>query len=111
MKNSEEEKTGVEKAGKDLFNFAVDREDVKVLVANLPEDAGIRGVTAECELQILKIISLGWSISYYKEDVMLPEVRGSMPLSYLGIDLKGLLTCLLAHNPAYALTYKLKSLL
>lgn len=65
MENSEEKKTGIEKAGEDLFNFAVDREDVKALAANLPEEADIQGVTVEYELQILKIISVGWSISYY----------------------------------------------
>ncbi len=67
MKNSEEKKTGIEKAGEDLFDFAVDREDVKALVANLPEEADIHGVTVEYELQLLKIISVGWSISYYLE--------------------------------------------
>ena len=67
MENSEEKKTEIEKAGEDLFNFAVDREDVKALVANLPQEAEIQGVTVEYELQILKIISVGWSISYYLE--------------------------------------------
>jgi hypothetical protein len=59
------QKTEIEKAGEALFNFAVDREDVKALVANLPEETDIQGVTVEYELQILKIISVGWSISYY----------------------------------------------
>ena len=67
MEDSEEKKTTIEKAGEDLFNFAVDREDVKALVARLPEEAHIQGVTVEYELQILKIISVGWSISYYLE--------------------------------------------
>jgi hypothetical protein len=67
MENSEKEKRGIEKVGEDLFHFATDREDVKALVANLPEEADIQGVTVEYELQILKIISVGWSISYYLE--------------------------------------------
>ena len=67
VENSEEKKTGIEKAGEDLFNFALDREDIKALVANLPAEADIQGVTVEYELQILKIISVGWSISYYLE--------------------------------------------
>jgi hypothetical protein len=67
MKTSEEKKTGIEKAGEDLFNFAVDREDVKTLVANLPEEIDVQVVTVEYELQILKIISVGWSIAYYLE--------------------------------------------
>jgi hypothetical protein len=65
VKNSADKKTEIEKAGEALFNFAVDREDVKALVANLPEETDIQGVTVEYELQILKIISVGWSISYY----------------------------------------------
>ena len=64
-KNSADKKTEIEKAAEALFNFAVDREDVKALVANLPEETDIQGVTVEYELQILKIISVGWSISYY----------------------------------------------
>ncbi len=68
MENSEKEKTGIEKAGEDLFNFAVDREDIKTLMAHLPEVAEINPSTVEYELQILKIISIGWSISYYLEN-------------------------------------------
>jgi hypothetical protein len=33
MKNGEREMSGIEKAGEELFNFAVDREDVKTLMA------------------------------------------------------------------------------
>lgn len=68
METSEKKKAGIEKAGKDLFNFAVDREDVKALMAHLPEEADIKRVAVEYELQILKIISVGWSISYYLEN-------------------------------------------
>jgi hypothetical protein len=67
-KNSKKKKSGIEKAGEDLFNFAVDREDIKTLMAYLPESADIRRVTVEYELQILKIISVGWGLSYYLEN-------------------------------------------
>jgi len=63
MEHSEEKK-----AGEDLFNFAIDREDVKMLMARLPEEADIKRSTVEYELQILKIISIGWCISYYLEN-------------------------------------------
>lgn len=56
------------KAGEDLFNFAIDREDVKMLMAHLPEEADSKRSTVEYELQILKIISIGWCISYYLEN-------------------------------------------
>jgi len=68
MEHSEDKKTGVEKAGEDLFNFAINREDVKTLMAQLPEEADIKRGKVEYELQILKIISIGWSISYYLEN-------------------------------------------
>ncbi|OEU65731.1 MAG: hypothetical protein BBJ57_11775 [Desulfobacterales bacterium PC51MH44] len=61
-------KAEIEKAGEDLLSFAIDREDVKWLMAHLPEEAEIKRGTVEYELQILKIISVGWSISYYLEN-------------------------------------------
>ena len=67
MENSEIE-SGIEKAGEDLLSFAIDREDVKWLMAQLPEEAEIKRGSVEYELQILKIISVGWSISYYLEN-------------------------------------------
>lgn len=67
MENSEI-KSGIEKAGEDLLSFAIDREDVKWLMAQLPEEAEIKRGTVEYELQILKIVSVGWSISYYLEN-------------------------------------------
>ncbi len=68
MARSEEKKTGVEKAGEDLFNFAINREDLKTLMTHLSEEADIKRGKVEYELQILKIISIGWSISYYLEN-------------------------------------------
>lgn len=56
------------KAGEDLFNFAIDREDTKWLMARLPAEADIKPATVEYELQILKIISVGWSIAYFLAD-------------------------------------------
>jgi len=63
MERSEEKK-----AGEDLFHFAIDREDAKMLMAHLPEEADIKRSTVEYELQILKIISIGWCISYCLEN-------------------------------------------
>ena len=60
-------KSELEKTGQDLLDFAVDREDVNWLMDRLPQEADIKRVTVEYELQILKIISVGWSLSYYLE--------------------------------------------
>ena len=65
MENSENKKSKLEKTGEDLFNFAIDREDVKWLIDRLPPEADVKRTTVEYELQILKIITVGWSISYY----------------------------------------------
>jgi hypothetical protein len=61
------EKTVIEKAGEDLFNYAIDREEIKWHMARLHESADINRNTVEYELQILKIISVGWSLSFYLE--------------------------------------------
>jgi len=56
-----------EQAGEDLFNYAVEREDIKWLLAQLPAVAEVKPTTVEYELQILKIVGVGWGISYYLE--------------------------------------------
>ena len=61
-------KTNIEKAGEDLFTFAIDREGVKWLMEHLAEEAEINRAKVEYELQILKIISVGWSLSYFLEN-------------------------------------------
>lgn len=68
MENINKEKSEIEKAAEDLFDFAVDREDVKWLMERLPPEADIKRTKVEYELQILKIIGVGWSISYYLTD-------------------------------------------
>ena len=68
MEHLENKKSNIEKAVEDLFNFAIDRTDVKWLLAHLAKEADVKRGKVEYELQILKIISVGWSISYYLED-------------------------------------------
>ena len=60
--------TGIEQSASDLFNFAIDREDVKWLLARLPQSDKIKPGTVEYELQILKLISVGWGIPFYLEN-------------------------------------------
>jgi len=66
--NTEENKSAVERAGEDLFNFAVDREDIKTLIAHLPKETECKPAAVEYELQLLKIISTGWSLSFFLEN-------------------------------------------
>lgn len=78
MTDTNQEKSHLEKVGEDLFNFAIDREDVKILMAALQEEADISRPTVEYELQILKIIAVGWSISYYLEANPKKEALGEI---------------------------------
>ena len=68
MENKKELDLDINKAGEDLFQFAVDREDLKLLMSHLNEEADIKRETVEYELQILKIIATGWSIAYFLEN-------------------------------------------
>lgn len=67
MDNTENNKSLIEQAGADLFNFAIDRADIKTLIAHLHEETECKPATVEYELQILKIISVGWSVSFHLE--------------------------------------------
>jgi predicted transcriptional regulator len=60
-------------AAQDLFTFAVDRQDIKWSLARLPVDATVNPVKVDYELQILKIISVGWSLTYLLEGSPLKE--------------------------------------
>ena len=77
MENLSEQKSCIEQAAENLFNFAVDREDVKILMANLHESAEIQRNSVEYELQILKIISVGWAIPYFLANHPQKELIGA----------------------------------
>ena len=81
MEQSRESRLDLEQAGEELFNFAVDREDVMWLVAQVPETVQVRRSKVEYELQILKIISVGWGISYY---LGVSPHKGALLESYWG---------------------------
>lgn len=66
-KAADESKTPLEQAAEDLFHFAIERGDTKWLLARLPAEAAVKPAAVEYELQILKIISVGWSISFFLE--------------------------------------------
>lgn len=65
MNDAEKKKAVIEQAGEDLFNYATERDDIKWLIVQLPKEAKVKPATVAYELQILKIISVGWGISYY----------------------------------------------
>jgi len=57
----------LESAGTALFDFAVDRNDLAWLLARWPAEAAAQRSRIEYELQLLKTIAVGWSLSYYLE--------------------------------------------
>jgi len=65
MSDPQEKTRLIDQAAEDLFNYAIEREDVKWLMGQLAPAAKVTPATFEYELQILKIISVGWSISYH----------------------------------------------
>ncbi len=73
MTDSHNKKTDIEKAGEDLFEFAIERESLKVILDTLPEDVPLNKNKVEYGLQILKIISVGWGISFCLENVILKQ--------------------------------------
>ncbi len=58
----------IKTASENLFNYAVERDDLKYIIATLPKDNVLNLVKVEYEIVLLKIISVGWAISYFLEE-------------------------------------------
>lgn len=67
MAVSARQEVGIKEAAETLLNFSIDREDLNLLLGKLPESAGVDRVTIEYEIQMLKILSVGWSLSFFME--------------------------------------------
>ena len=59
------ENISVEQLAQNLASFAIDRTDLKQLLNAIPDNIGLNLAIIEYELQILKILSVGWAISFY----------------------------------------------
>ncbi len=55
----------VKKLAQNLAGFAIDRTDLKEVMAALPRENNLNMTTLEYELGILKILSVGWGIAFY----------------------------------------------
>jgi hypothetical protein len=62
------ESTSIETAAENLINYALEREGLKQALMMLPEDGSVNRVPVEYEIQLLKIITVGWSINYFMEE-------------------------------------------
>ncbi len=68
MPLSSQHSVSIQETGESLANFSLDRESVLFALSRLPEEESINKVTIEYEIQLLKILSVGWSISYFMEN-------------------------------------------
>jgi len=53
-----------------LFDYAVDRDDLQLILEGIPEDDSIKRGTVEYEMRILRIVAVGWGVSFF-----MPESR------------------------------------
>lgn len=65
MGSSQAPEATVSEAGEILFNYAVNRNELNEILRGFPEDIGINRVAVEYELRLMKIIFVGWALSYY----------------------------------------------
>ncbi|SMD00908.1 hypothetical protein SAMN02746065_12065 [Desulfocicer vacuolatum DSM 3385] len=59
------EPINIYKFAENLATFAINRDDLKTLLKATPVDDSVDMTCVEYELQILKILSVGWGISFY----------------------------------------------
>lgn len=65
MGSSVKKQATVEEIAENLVNFSIDRSELKVILQGLPQEAGINPITLEYEISLLKILSVGWGISFF----------------------------------------------
>jgi hypothetical protein len=63
-------------AGEPLFQFAIDRGDMQTILDSLPPEAQEKRVTLEYEIQILRIVSVGWAIAFFLTEESLKDSLG-----------------------------------
>lgn len=68
MASNQKRRLSVDQVTHTLLNFCVNREELKAVLGEIPMDAGIDRVSVEYELQVLKIVSVGWGLLYLLEN-------------------------------------------
>lgn len=56
-----------------LSEFAIDRTEMYNLLTNFPSETDLNRTTIEYEIQILRILGVGWGISYFIHDELLKQ--------------------------------------
>ncbi len=68
MTDSEKADDSIARSGEQLFQYAIDRGDMKAILDNLPLEMPEKRGTLESEIQLLRIISVGWAIAFFLAD-------------------------------------------
>ena len=76
MTDAEPTDSRVAQAGEHLFQYAIHRDDMKLILDALPLPIPEKRVALEYEIQLLRIISVGWAIAYYLADSSLKTPLG-----------------------------------
>jgi hypothetical protein len=58
----------VTQAGEQLFRFAIDRGDMKAILDSLPVEVPEKRAALEYEIQLLRIVAVGWAIAFFLGD-------------------------------------------
>ena len=66
------------RAGEQLFQFAIDRGDMKVILDTLPPMVPEQRAGLEYEIQLLRIVSVGWAVAFFLADDGLKEPIGRL---------------------------------
>jgi hypothetical protein len=64
------------RAGEHLFQYAIDRGGMNAILEALPLEVPARRVALEYEIQLLRIISVGWAIAFFLADSRLKTPLG-----------------------------------
>ena len=67
----------IARIGEQLFEYAIDRSDMNAILDALPLDNPDKRVVLEYEIQLLRIVSVGWAITYFlaEHDIKRPLVQ------------------------------------
>jgi len=68
MTDTEKRDETLAHAAEQLFQFAIDRGDMNAIMDALPLEVPEKRVSVEYEIQLLRIISVGWAIAFFLAD-------------------------------------------
>lgn len=50
-----------------LFDYAINRDNLELILDGIPDDESLKRGTVEYEMRILRIVTVGWGISFFME--------------------------------------------